>query len=166
MANVNVTVKGIPEAIRRVGPEGVEKALRAGLPKAGLLVQAKAQHTVHSPTNPYIGKAGHSVATGRLQASIGTSPVRGHGIGLEIAVGTPYGKGGLAGGTFARSASRTLTGRPGSQRTRTGGRKNRGDVAVYGPIEEKRHPFLAPAVESSTGEIERIIDAAIEAARP
>lgn len=164
MADFTITVNGIPEALRRVGPEGLARGLRPGLLRAGLLVQAKAQHKVHSPDNPFVGRAGHSVATGRLQSSIGVSDVRGHGLDMNVGVGTPYGKGGFGRGTFARSAARTATGRPGTRRTRTGGRKNRSDVNVYGPIEERRHPFLVPSAEGSRGEIADVIARAIEEA--
>ena len=157
----NVTIKGIPALKARLSPDTVGKRIRPALLQSGLIVQEAAQKTVHSPDNPYVGKAGHSVATGRLQASIGTSDVRGSGINQSVAVGTPYGKGGAARGTFARSAALTPTGRPGSSRTRTGGRKNKGDVRVYGPIEEKRHPFLVPSLERNVNRIRDIISRAI-----
>lgn len=158
---LQVRIRGIEALRARLSDQAIGDALGRGLARAGLIVQEAAQKTVHSPDNQFIGKAGHSVATGRLQASIGTSPVRGTGLGRSVAVGTAYGKGGLAGGTFARSAARTPSGRPASRRTRTGGRKNRGDVRIYGPIEEKRHPFLAPALDDNADRVQDVIEEAL-----
>ena len=149
---LHVRINGIERLRGKLSDEAIGRALRPALQKAGLIVQEAAQKTVHSPDHPYIGKAGRNVATGRLQASIGTSDVRGSGLALEVRVGPPYGKGGLARGTFARS-SRT--------RGRTGGRRNRGDVRIYGPIEEARHPFLKPALESNADRIRDLIGRAI-----
>lgn len=154
---LSVTIRGIPELKKKIGTPGVAAALRPALTRSGLTVQAKAQTAVHSPDNPYVGKAGVSVATGRLQASLGTSDVMGSGLNLSVRVGTPYGKGGVRGSTFARS-SRT------NRKGRTGGRKNTSDVNVYGPIEERRHPFLVPSLESSEAEITNELQGAIDKA--
>jgi len=151
---LNVKITGIERLRSKLSDEGIGRALRPALRQAGLIVQEAAQHNVHSPDNPYIGKAGHSVATGRLQASIGTSDVTGSGLALEVRVGTPYGKGGLARGTFARSSRSTRSGR-------TGDRRNRGDVRIYGPIEEAKHPFLKPALERNVERIRSILVAAL-----
>lgn len=162
MADFTVTLRGVEELKRRIGAAGIERVLRPAMRNAGVRVETRAKRTVHSPKNPFIGKAGYSVATGRLRSSIGTSPVTGSGVALEVRVGTPYGKGGEAGGTFARSSA-TPTGR-GRFRNRTGGRRNTGDVAVYGPIEERRHPFLVPSLEAEQDAITRVIQAAIDRA--
>jgi hypothetical protein len=157
---LQVRIKGIDALKRKLDPRAgnLDGALRSGLQKAGLIVQDDAQKAVHSPDNPYIGKAGHSVATGRLQASIGTSAVTGSGLNQSVKVGTPYGKTGT--GTFARSSVQT-TGR-GRFRSRTGGRRNTSDPQVYGPIEERKHPFLLPSLEKNRRRIVDIIERALE----
>ncbi len=152
---LSVTIRGIPELKKRIGVAGVAAKLRPALTRSGLAVQAQAQRTVHSPDNPYIGKAGYSVATGRLQAAIGTSDVQGTGLNLEVRVGTPYGKTGVAGGAFSRSSRSNRKGR-------TGGRTNRSDPNVYGPIEERKHPFLVPSLDDSRNEIERTVQKAMD----
>ena len=152
---IHLRINGIDALKRKLDPRAgnLDGALRGGLQKAGLIVQADAQKAVHSPDNPYIGKAGHSVATGRLQAAIGTSAVEGTGINQAVKVGTPYGKTGV--GTFSRSSSRTRSGR-------TGNRRNRSDVRVYGPIEERDHPFLQPSLDKNVRRIVDIIERALE----
>lgn len=158
MLSLKVDIKGIDQLKRKLGPSGMHAGIRLGLQQSGLIVQEAAQRSVHSPTNPYIGKAGHSVATGRLQAALGTSDVRGSGIDQEISVGTPYGKTGL--GTFARSA-RTPTGR-GRHRQRTGGRRNTSDPNIYGPIEERFHPSLGPSLEGNAQRIRDLLATALD----
>ena len=154
-----VTIKGADKLRRKLQTGGgFEGALKGGLLKSGIIVQADAQKAVHSPDNPWVGKAGHSVATGRLQASIGTSDVTGTGMNQTVKVGTPYGKTGT--GTFARSSARTTGG--GRNRNRTGGRRNTSDPQVYGPIEERKHPFLGPSLEKNIQRIVDTIERAIE----
>ncbi len=157
---LQVSIRGVEALRRKLGDQAIGGALRIGLLRGGLIVQESAQRKVHSPDNPFVGKAGYSVATGRLQASIGTSDPMGSGLNIEVRVGTPYGKGGVAGGTFARSAAKP-TGR-GRFRNRTGGRRNTGNVQVYGPIEEQRHPFLRPALEENADRVKRAIESAFD----
>lgn len=148
----NVSIRGVDRLKRRLSPQGIEPRLRTGLLQSGLIVQESAQKAVHSPDHPYIGKARKNVATGRLQASLGTSAVTGSGLNQQVRVGTPYGKTGL--GTFARSSSRTRSGR-------TGDRRNKSNPNVYGPIEEKRHPFLLPSLQANARRIKDLISRAI-----
>lgn len=143
-----VRVTGADKVRAQLSPAAIGQRLRPALLKSGLVVQEDAQKAVHSPDHPYIGKAGKNVATGRLQAAIGTSDVRGNGLGLSVRVGTPYGKTGT--GTFARSSRTTRSGR-------TGDRRNKSDPNVYGPIEERRHAFLVPSLERNIGRIRQII---------
>ena len=152
---MRIEIRGLDELIRDLGaPDLLEPALRTGLTRAALIVQEGAQKRVHSPDNPFIGQAGRNVATGRLQASIGTGKVEGSGLGLSIRVGHPHGKAGLPGGMFGRSTTTTRSGR-------TGGRRNKGEVTVYGPIEEARHPFLGPSAEANADGVGRVIAEAI-----
>ena len=146
---IRIEVRGAAEIARALGDQGlVTDALADGLRAGAVVVERAAKMGVHSPDNPYIGKAGRNIATGRLQASIGMSDVTGSGFGQSIRVGTPYGRTGAAGSTFSRS-------RAGGGRT--GGRRNKSDPNVYGPIEERLHPFLGPAVAEHVDEIVRAI---------
>ena len=150
---IRITVRGADAIARALGDTGaVAKALADGLRAGATLVERRAKLAVHSPDNPYIGKAGRNIATGRLQASLGQSDVTGTGLEQSIRVGTPYGKTGAAGSTFARS-------RKGGGFT--GGRRNRSDPNVYGPIEERKHPFLGPSVTENADEIAEVIGSRI-----
>ena len=157
MGRMRIEIRGLTDLLGTLGdPDLLEPALRAGLTRAAAIVQEGAQKRVHSPDNPYIGKAGRNVATGRLQSSIGIGPVEGSGFGLSIRVGHPHGKAGSPGGVFARSK------RPGPRGGKlTGGRRNKGDPAIYGRIEEARHPFLGPSAEANAEGIGRALADAI-----
>lgn len=157
-----------------LSPARLHRAVKIGLIHAAARVERAAKIAVHSPDNPYIGKAGYSVATGRLQASIGSSDVRGSGPDLEIAVGTPYGKTGARGGVFSRSDRVVIGGKV--RRGRTGakyavgprggvkviGGRNKSDPQIYGPVEERRHPFLGPALDNNRLGITRDLEDALE----
>ena len=135
---MRVQIRGLDELRRDLGaPQGaMGPALRKGLLAGAVIVEAAAKTGVHSPDNPWVGKAGYSVATGKLQSALGIGNVEGSGLRLSVRVGHPHGR---ALGAFGRS---TPTGR-------TGRRVNRSDPAIYGPIEERRHPFLDPAVRDN-----------------
>lgn len=156
---ISVRIKGIDALKSRLAPGDIAAALRKGLLAGAAVVETAAKRGVHSPDNPFVGKAGRDIATGKLQSSLGIGNIEGSGLGLSVRVGHPHGRAGLPGGTFSRSTDtgrRTRSG--GIIPGRTGGRRNKGDVTVYGKIEEKRHPFLEPAVRDNVDDIVSAIE--------
>lgn len=144
--SLTVTIQGLAqlEAAFAQFPAEAARATRQGLLAGAVIVEAKAKATVHSDSNPWGGSRNpyYQPPTGKLQASITTGQVEGSGLNQQIAVGLVS-----RGGSFGRSY-RTATGKVSSHR-------NTGDVNVYGPIEERRHPFLGPALTTQVGEISR-----------
>lgn len=140
----SITIQGLPQlqaAFARF-PAEASRATQAGLLAGAAIVQAAAKETVHSDSNPWSGSSnsGYKRPTGKLRANIRIGRVTGSGIGKTVAVGLDSTSSGQA---FGRSVS-------GGK-----GRVNRGDVQVYGPIEEHRHPFLGPALNRNIDRISR-----------
>ncbi len=139
----SVTVTGLDRLEREFAeaPAKAAEATRQGLLAAAVLVEGDAKRIVHSDSNPWTGSANpyYQTPTGKLQSSIAVGHVQGVGINQQIPIGiTPRG------GAFTRSV------RSGKART------NKGDVDIYGPIEEHRHPFLRPALLQNAANISRI----------
>ena len=160
-----VYIEGIDELLGdlRASPQLIGQEIRPVLKAGAATVKGEARRQVHSPTHPFIGKAGHSVATGKLQSSIGTGNLEGQGIDSSIRVGHPHGESVVGDTAFSRSASVSNTRRAvvkASRRSkgrlvfRKGGRINRSDPTIYGPIEERKHPFLEPSLDTHRHEIE------------
>ena len=140
-------------------PLEVGAAIGAGLKTGGVMVQGQAMRKVHSPDNPWPQRRDGKTPTGKLQASIGISDATGTGIAQEVRVGVLRDR-----GPFRRSAARG-----GGRMTRAAARglqlnreRNLADPREYGPKEEKRHPFLIPALEENRVKIARAIQMRIE----
>ena len=163
--SASVRIEGISELINdlQASPRLIGQEIRPVLRASAAVVKGEARREVHSPTHPYVGKAGHSVATGKLQASIGTGKLEGQGIDSSIRVGHPHGESVIGDTAFGRSAGisldrarlvRATTGKKGRIINRKGGRINKSDPAIYGPIEERKHPFLEPSLDKHAHDIE------------
>jgi hypothetical protein len=139
--SMSVRIEGLDRLRRRFAdsPESTSRAVSAGLLAAAAVVQEDAKHRVHSDTNPWTGSTDryYKRPTGKLKSSILIGQVEGSGIGKQIAVGVTQ----RGGRTFTRSSASGKA------------RSNRGDVLVYGPIEEAKHPFLGPALSQNIGRI-------------
>lgn len=158
---ISVKIRGIEALTKGLQGADLSHAIGVGLKAGATVVEADAKVRVHSPDHPFIGKAGRNVATGRLQASIGTSDLRGSGLDQSIAIGPPYGKAGT--GTFGRSKAPSRISKAGRKiGNLTGGHRNKGNVRIYGPIEEARHPFLEPSVSANVDRIKTAITIGIE----
>src|SRR3990172_3822289 len=140
-------------------PVEVGAAIGAGLKTGGVMVQGQAQRKVHSPDNPWPARKDRKTPTGKLQASLAVSGPTGIGLDQEVRVGILKDR-----GPFRRSAA------PGGGRQQraaaAGLRLNRGrnvgDPRIYGPIEERRHPFLGPALEENRRRITQAIQLRVE----
>ena len=172
---IRIEVRGAKELARDLDPRTSEfdKILRSALLASAVIVEAAAKKKVHSPDNPWINPdRGYSIATGKLQASIGIGGVEGSGLDLSVRVGHPHGKAGagMAGMAFGRltdSGRRTRKGKiigvhTGGPKGREG-RVNKADPVVYGPIEDKRHPFFGVSLQVNQSRIRELIDKRISA---
>lgn len=167
MPEATVTIRGLDSLRRKLGASDgqMAQAVREGLLAGAAIVNTASQRKVHSPDHPFVGKAGYSVATGKLQASLGIGNVEGSGFGQSIRVGHPHGNPGGEGATFARSRDsgrRTRSGniiptRTGGRFATSKGRANKADVRVYGRVEERKHPFLKPSLVDNRMAVVRAI---------
>lgn len=143
---VSVTIEGLDVLERQFAsfPAEAARATEAGLLAAAVIVEADAKRRVHSDSNPWSGSRNpyYRPPTGKLQSTISTGRVEGSGINKQVSIGLVS-----RGGSFGRSY-RTKSGKTGSYR-------NSGDVQVYGPLEERRHPFLGPALHDNLSAISR-----------
>lgn len=156
MADFSVTIKGLPELRRDFAGSETQftAAVRDGLLRGAAIVASDAQRTVHSPSNPWTGRKDGKRPTGKLQSSVVIGRVSGHGLDQSVPVGVP----GIGVRAFGRSTSQR------SKRTgrQLATRKNKSDPRVYGPIEERLHPFLVPSLRDNADRIVREVLGRVE----
>lgn len=157
MPDFSVTIRGLSELRRDFAGSEAQftKAVHDGLLRGAAVVQSGAQRTVHSPSNPWAGRKDGRRPTGKLQGSVVIGRVSGSGLDQSVPVGVPD----IGVRAFGRSTSQRNK-RTGRQLAT---RKNKSDPRVYGPIEERLHPFLVPSVRDNADRIVRDVLGRIEA---
>ena len=156
MPDFSVTIRGLSELRRDFAGSDAQfsEAVRDGLLAGAAVVQSTAQRTIHSRDNPWGGRKDKRLPTGKLQANIIIGEVSGSGLDQQIPVGVPR-------------AEPSAFGRSTSQRNKRTGRqlatrKNKSDPRIYGPIEERLHPFLVPSLRDNVDRIVREVLGRVE----
>ncbi len=147
MAEFYIRVDGVDRATQHLAAYGrsIHQAAAAGLQRGAVVVSKNAKTGVHSPQNPYIGVRGYDVSTGKLKSSVGVDRLQQIPGGQQIDISVHE---------VARVFARSVAG---------GGRNvNNRSPLVYGPVEERHHPFLGPALSNHIGEVLESFRAAFE----
>lgn len=139
---VSVTVKGAKELANALSdPDLLDRILRPGFDKAAVKVVSSAKADVHRVTQ----KLGGSIGSPR--DGVAPYDMAGHGSSLSATIG--IGPNRKQPANYTRSqTSRWKKPRDGT---------NTGDPQEYAFYEERRHPFLEPAVMDNLDAIERLI---------